>query len=447
MQHTLLGPRGIEIVKVLWGLRANYAEEYHRLFQKYGDVVFIPVANRYVFFHPDDVQYILRDHPDKFCKGVDYEVLKHILGNGLLTSEGEHWRTARRVLGGEFSIRNVAAFAPTITTLTNQLLQTWQRSARLGEPRNVADDMMELTLKIAGQTLFGAILNEDVDTVRASLTRGAQAAVAIMASPIRLPLWVPLPSHSKLRKAVHQIDAVVYRMIERKLHDREIQQNVLSKLIKALQQEDPHAIDHRRLRDECTTILLAGHETTSNALTWTLYLLSQHRDVLNRLQEEIAQVLGGRHPDYADVEHLKYTRMVLQESMRLYPPVPGITRQSNEALEIGARTIPKDAIVEAIAYVTHRHPDFWTEPNRFDPERFHSDRVKLLYPGSYFPFGLGPRRCIGEHMAMLEMSLVLPMLVQAFELRLVEGFKVVLHSQLTMRAQFGLVMELRARRA
>jgi cytochrome P450 len=315
---------------------------------------------------------------------------------------------------------------------------------RSGEAFDVAGDMSRLTLGIVGRTLFSRNLEDAAD----EFGRVLLEALAFMNERtmrfLPSPLWWPTRFNRRLARLIRALDRVVFDIIEARRRSGEETGDLLDMLLRARDEETGEAMTDRQLRDEVMTFLLAGHETTAVALTWTWYLLDRHPEVADRLRAEVAAHLGSRTPTLDDLPSLAYARMVVEEVMRLYPPVWGFMRQAIGPDRLGEHTVPKGAVVTICPYVTHRHPEFWAEPERFDPERFTPDRVRERPRFAYLPFSGGPRLCIGNEFALMEAQLVVAMMMQRYRLRLVAGTRVEPESRLTLRPRGGLPMTLAA---
>jgi cytochrome P450 len=313
------------------------------------------------------------------------------------------------------------------------------------QPIDVAAEMSRLTLGIVARALFGTALGEDEDEFRGAVSGGLAYANHLVNHFFALPLAVPTPANRRARRAVSRLDRIVWKVIGERRRDARDRGDLLSMLISARDAETNEVMTDRQLRDEVVTFLVAGHETTAVTLSWTWHLLAQHADVERRLHTEVDAVLEGRMPTLADLPELRYTRMVLEESMRLYPPVWGTMRQAYADDVVGGQLVRKDETVTVSPWLTHRHPDLWERPEEFDPERFTPERSAARPEYAYFPFGGGPRRCIGNQFAMMEAQLILAMTVQAFSLHAVPGHPVEPDPILTLRPRHGVWMTLRPR--
>jgi cytochrome P450 len=392
--------------------------------------------------HPDLVREVLVVQHRKVAKGRALETAKRLLGEGLLTSEGEHHKRQRRLVQPLFHHERVAGYAATMAEHAQRTAKSWSDGAVL----DLNQEMMRLTLAIVGRALFSADVERDAADVGRALTATLESFNRF-ASPFA-PLYevLPLPSTLRFRRARATLDRIIHRMIEARRGGVEGHGDLLALLLHAPDLEGgPGGMTDEQVRDEAITIFLAGHETTAQLLTWTFYLLSQDPDAEGRLHAELDSTLGGRDPAPDDVPRLPYTRMVLAESMRLYPPAWVLGRRVVEPLELRGRTFEPGHILAMSQWVTHRDARWWSEPSRFDPARFSPEAIAGRDKYAYFPFGGGPRVCIGEGFAWTEGTILLATLAQRWKLRLVEGHRVVPQPLITLRPRHGMSMRIEAR--
>ena len=367
--------------------------------------------------------------------------LRNLLGDGLLTSEDELHLRQRRMIQPIFHRQRIAGYADTMVSLTKDVIGGWQDGVTL----DIHAEMTHLTLLIVAKTLFDADLESDTDEIGKLVTMLMTSLTHNPGLLADLLLRLPLPSTKRILNGRARLESLMDAMIaERRVGgDRG---DLLSMLIAAQDDEDEqHHMSDQQVRDEVLTLFLAGHETTANALTWTLYLLSQEPEVACRLQAEVDGVLAGHNPTYADVETLPYTRMVLSESMRLYPPAWRMSREAVEQVEIGGYTLPKGSIVLLSQWIVHHDERYYPEPMKFDPGRWTPDKVVTRPKMAYFPFGAGPRLCIGEAFAWMEGILILAIIAQKWELTIEQGFPVALQPEITLRPKHGMPMQLKKR--
>ena len=420
------------------------------IWQRYGDIVRIRFLfwPGYVLFHPNAVKHVLHDHLRNYDKRFPMlDTVKPLFGNGLFTNNGESWLHQRRLMQPSFQHKRLAHFGTSMTDATLAMLAQWQGSTK--QPLDIPLEMMRLTLRIAGLTLFNIDLSNDADSVGRTFSMIIPLLSKYSTVPFP-PLWVPTPSNRRLQAGIKTLNSVVYGIInDRREHmtDSDIEEeDLLSMLLKARDEETGERMSDKQVRDEVMTLLLAGHETTADALMWTWYLLSQHPDVEHRLHAELDTVLGGQVPTVDHLKDLPYNRMVIQEAMRLYPPAFGITRHTIADDEIGGYHVPANSLIFMSAHYTHRHPEIWEEPDKFDPERFTPERSAGRPRFAYFPFGGGPRICIGNAFAMMEAQLVLATVAQHYQLRLIPGHPVEPWVLATTRPRHGLPMTLHSLR-
>lgn len=416
------------------------------LARDYGDIVYFRMGPQDVFFvnHPDYVKDVLVTRNQNFEKGRALKRSKRLLGEGLLTSEGEFHRRQRRLAQPAFHRHRVASYADIMTGYAVQTSERWHD----GETLDISGEMMRLTLAIVGKTLFDADVERDARDVGEALAVIMNLFNAMLMPFSELLEKLPLPQNKRFQKAKEQLDAIIYRLIDERRRSGEDHGDLLSMLLLAQDEEEKSGgMTDEQVRDEALTIFLAGHETTSNALTWTWYLLSQHAEVEAKLYAELDAVLNGRVPEFNDVANLRYTEMVVAESMRLYPPAWAIGRLSLDDCEIGGYRLPAHSLVLLSPYVMHRDERYFPEPARFDPLRWTPEARETRPQYSYFPFGGGARRCIGEGFAWMEGVLLLATLAQRWRLRLVPDHPVKTHTAITLRPKHGMLMTLERREA
>jgi cytochrome P450 len=396
-------------------------------------------TNIFIINHPDAIEDVLVNHPRKFIKGRVLKANKRVFGEGLLTSEGDFWLRQRRLAQPAFHRARIASYASTMVDYSERLLREW----RGGQEFDLHAEMLRLTLQIVGKTLFDADVAGDAQDVGRSLELLLEFG-ANFRRTIFVPHWLPTPTNIRLEFAVRKIEKVLYRIIaERRASGRDTG-DLLSMLL-AAQDEDGSRMTDRQLRDETITLFLAGHETTANALSWTWWLLAQNPSVEAKLHAELSTVLAGRAPSVDDLPKLTYTNNVITESMRLYPPAWGSARTAIEDHEIAGYPVPKGSGVSFAQWTVHRDPRWFDAPEEFRPERWEGDLLKRLPRFAYFPFGGGPRQCIGNSFALMETALILATIAQRFRFRLVAGHPVVPLASITLRPRYGIRVLVEAR--
>jgi cytochrome P450 len=397
----------------------------------------------YLVSDPELIREVLVTNHRRYHKGRGLQEAKRLLGDGLLTSEGDFHRRQRRLAQPAFHHTRIAAYGQVMSSYADRAQSRWHD----GQVVDVHREMTDLTLAIVGKTLFDTdVEGSDVRVVRESLTSVLEMFDR-MTSPIA-PLLdlLPFPSMRRFQQARDTLDALVYRMIEERRRVGTDRGDLLSMLLMATDDEhDGGGMTDEQLRDEALTIFLAGHETTANALTWTWYLLSQHPEVEHRLHQELETVLGGRLPSADDLPSLPYTEMVLSESLRLYPPAWVMGRRTIEPHQLGPYPIPEGGTLLMSQYLMHHDPRWYPDPYRFDPDRWTPEAQAGRPKFAFFPFGGGPRLCIGESFAWMEGELALATIAQRWRMRLVPGQALRLQPRITLRPGGGVTMELTRR--
>lgn len=431
---------------------AGFTPDYLlRLARTYGPIVRITAFGTPIIFvaHPDLVHEILVEKVDQFPKAPrDVRILEKVLGTGLLISNGPTHRRRRRLMQPAFHMKRIQSYAEIMVDYTSAMLDRWQD----GQEMDLSDEMMQLTLFIVAKSLFGsdaATLNDLVAEIETAVTDMQEAVKFDYSYSDIIPGWVPTASKRKGKSARAILDRVVERLIEehrgRSHAEISTRTDLLSMLLLS-EDEEGNRLDDAAMRDEVITLILAGHETTSNALTWTVSLLAQHPQITAQLHAELDAVLADEPLALETLPKLPYTLMVIKEALRLFPPAWALNgRQASADTQVGDYVIPKDTIVLLSPYVHHRLEEYFPEPDRFDPTRFEPQREKALPKHAYMPFGAGPRICIGNSFAMLEAQLILAAMVHRFDFALTSAQPVVPLAQITLMPRHGLPVRVTAR--
>jgi len=407
--------------------------------REYGDAVFFRFFNVPICLlsHPDFIEQVLVTNQSNFVKSRDYRVLVRVMGEGLLTAEGEAWRTQRRLVQPAFHHENIVKYGNVMVKCARQMLDGWKD----GESHDIHSDMTHLTLEIVTQSLFGTSILDKAPDVAEGLRFMMEEFTWHANLSFVLPEFIPLPVGLRLRRGIRLLDEVFYSIIRERRSNPSNSPDLLSSLL-SMRHADGSLVSDRELRDEMMTLLLAGHETTAVALSWTWYLLAQHPEVEAKLYRELREVLGEREPAVADIPRLRYTDWVIKESMRLYPPAWGIGRKALAEFEIGDYRLPAGTTVFLMQWIVHRDPRFFPEPERFRPERWGDESMQNgnLPRFAYFPFGGGPHKCIGASFATMEAVLLLATVARRFRLELSPDARVEILPSLTLRPRHGIRM-------
>jgi cytochrome P450 len=391
---------------------------------------------------PSAIKHILLDNAVNYHKTeISRRLLEPGLGRGLLTSEGETWRRHRRIMAPAFDHRSIVGYAPIMTEIAARLVAEWDSRPESTEV-DVAAAMMHATLHIISRTMFSSDSDDIVDIVEKGVERYQAEVRPGLADLLELPVWLSrLGSAHHPERIFSEFDRAIDRLLAARERDPASQpKDLLARLIAARDEETGGGMSAEEVRNQVVTIFMAGHETTALALTWTWYLLSQHPAVEAKLHAELETVLGGRTPRHEQLGQLPYTRMVIEEAMRLYPPAHTLSRAAMGEDEVLGRRIPKGAQIMIVPWLLHRNPRLWQDPERFDPERFAPDRAASRHRFAYIPFGAGPRICIGAAFAMAEAMLILATVAQRYRLRLKPGFPVEPQGLITLRPRHGMQM-------
>jgi cytochrome P450 len=410
--------------------------------REFGDIFHYRALWINVFFlnHPDLIESVLVRNYQNFVKDHVVRKSRWFFGDGLLTNEGESWLRQRRLSQPAFHRDRIVSYAKIMTDYTQQALADW----RDGETRDVHQEMMQLTLRIVVRVLFG-VEAEEIGKISAAMNvlMRNSSGVRLLLPPVAR--YLPTPAMIEFRRAVRQLDEIVYRIVARRRAGERDSGDLLSMLMQA-RDEDGSQMSDRQLRDEVMTFLLAGHETTALALSWTWHLLGQNAEAEQKLHEELDRVLRLRAPEFSDLPKLPYAEFVIKESMRLYPPAWSVARTVVSEFELRGYRIPAGANVVMSQWVMHRDPRYFVDAEKFDPDRWLPERSQKLPRFAYFPFGGGPRQCIGASFAMMEATLLLASIAQRFRFSAVPGHPVVPVPSFTLRPKHGIRMKLVTRR-
>lgn len=438
------GPKGLPILGVALDVRDDPLNSMRRMARDYGDIVRFLVMNRerILLNHPDLIYQVLVLQHSKFHKSeLTRRITGRMLGQGLLISEGDFWRRQRRLVQPAFHRGRVNDYAAAMLDLAEAHIRAW----RDGDRRNMSEEMMALTLGIAVRTLFGSALPGDAADVGRAMTFLMRYSLRRQRAPIRIPENWPTPKNLRANRELAFVDSLVYRIISERQASGNGHHNDLLSLLMSAMDEDGSQMTRQQLHDEAMTLFIAGHETTAQMLSWTWYALGENPAAEARLHEELSAALDGKPPSPADFLRLPYLRAVMNEVLRLYPPAYIMAREVIEPCQLGGYEFAPGTTILFSQWVSHRDPRFFDDPDAFRPERWLDGLENRLPPGAYYPFGAGPRRCIGEGFALLEAATVTATLAQRFSFRLLPGHPVIPEPLVTLRSRSGIRMQLRSR--
>ena len=438
------GPRELFGVNFVRRFRAAPLPFLTELHNRYGDIVYSRMGpyRAFFFFHPDQIREIATEKAKLLPKlRFQVRVLRQWDGNGLLLSEGEFWARQRRLVQPTFQLKRFAVYADVMVNKSERLGDGWYGLPE-SSPIDMEAAMTRLTLEIAAKTFFDIELTQQIDDLRKAVATLSATAVREFGEIIHWPNWIPLPRLRAKKWAINYLDSTIRQFIAERRKTGEDRGDLVSMLLAAVDAEDSKTrMSDEQARDEAMVLFLAGHDTTAAGLAWLWYIMGKHPEVQRKAHQEIESVLENNCPDFSDVAKLPFLGAVIKETLRLYPPAIGIfAREANQQIELGGYEIPKGSIVYAFSYVTHRDERWFPDPERFDPERFLGEKEQKVSPFAYFPFGAGPRACIGAQFALTEMTLVAACLLRRFQFSLRPGDDREPLTHLSLRPRGGLSM-------
>lgn len=436
------GPRGNFLLGTLLQAWEDPLGMMSRGVRDHGEIVGFRFAHlRYVVVaDPEGIKHVLVTNHKNYTKSRNYAGLKVVLGEGLLTAEGEKWRKHRRLAQPAFHKERLAGFAGAMAACTGDMLARWEDGVVL----DAHEEMMRLTFRIVGKTLMSTELDGDAKAIGDALGVALRWANEHVESIVRLPPWVPTPNNLRFKKAKKVIDDLVHRIIADRRASGARHDDLLAMLMEARDEDSGEGLSDVELKHELVTLVLAGHETTANALSFALWLLAKHPEVARTLEREVDAALGGREPALSDLPRMPYVVQVIEEAMRLYPPAWCFEREAIEDDVVCGHHVAKGTVIGMPPFVTHRLPRLWKDPEAFDPSRFAKGAAER-HKYAYVPFGGGPRVCIGNAFAMMEMQIILAAIVQRFRVAPVAGFELELDPSITLRPKGGLPLAIAAR--
>ncbi|MDX1903639.1 MAG: cytochrome P450 [Thermonemataceae bacterium] len=403
--------------------------------QEVGDIFEIksPFGKLIAIANPAYIKHVLQDNNKNYHKGMAYRVTKPLLGEGLLTSEGEFWRKQRRLIQPAFHKAKLENLFDIMQETTKTVIEEWKKTYKNGDKINISKEMNRLALLIVSKSLFQSDISAEIDTISDNLEKSLERAIERIKKPWLLPVWIPTLANLREQKIQETLKGVVRKIIEQRKSEQVVYDDLLDMLMQARDEENENPMTEQQLLDEVMTIFLAGHETTANALAYSFLLLTQHQEEGQKVFEEVKNLLGREPLSYVNSRSLEYTKLVIQETLRMYPPAWVITRFSLAEDQIGEYKIDAETGVVINIFTMHHLEEYWDKPEEFIPERFKTEKFKNLPKFVYLPFGGGPRICIGEHFAFLEMTTILSLISQSFFFKEIREYKLELLPLLTLR--------------
>jgi cytochrome P450 len=444
------GPRGHRLLGSTLGFKNDIIGTLLAGFREYGDLVKFrgvgPLFPIYLYAHPDYAMQALKDNAENYPRTPLVRSKWHmVVGDGLICIEGDFWRQQRKLAQPSFDPKLLQSFDGLIADETELMLGRWEQHAERGEAFDVARDMVHLALANLGGSMFSTDWRQEALRMADAVEYTIGYAYKLLTQPVVLPENVPTPANRKFKESRRTLERVMERMIEGRRGIDDQPKDLLGALLTARDAETGEGLSEYQVRSHLMTFMFGGHETVAVGMAWTFWLLSKHPDVLRKLEAEIDEKLHGERPTFENTRQLEYLTRVINESLRIRPPVWLMSRMPTEDDDVGGYRIPAGSQVLISSYVSHHHPDFWPNPEGFDPERWLPEVVAERPKNAWFPFSGGPHQCIGGYFGLMEMQIVIPMVLQRFELDVVPGHKVVPKPGITLGFEHGLKMTLRRR--
>src|SRR5688572_26107923 len=435
------GPRGLPILGVMPEMVGEMLVLFTNTARDYGGIARFKLLNKNYLLvtNPDYVKYILQDNYKNYIRGRSVETGRVLLGNGLPLTDGDFWLRERRLLQPAFHRERLAILTSTAANVIDSFIQNWEQSAQKGQSLDVDEEMMRLTLTVIIKSMFSADIDDKIQSLSHAFNVASKFMLWRSQQMWAPPLSVPIPRNVEYNRAFQVLNDTIYPLIaEARKNPKD---DLLGMLLAMRDEETGEGMTDQQARDEVVTIFFAGHETTAASLAWAFYLLSEHLEVEERVRDEVKAILNGRIPTFAELPKLTYTQRVIQEVLRLYPAAYLFAREAVTEDVIDGYPIPPKTLIFITPFITHRDPNYWPDPERFDPNRFTPEQVSSRPRHIYYPFGEGPHVCIGNNFALMEMQLILAMALQRFRLRLVPGHPIALKPEATLRSKHGMKMK------
>ena len=435
-------PKLLPYVGVLWAARKDPLGFFLKVSREHGDFVRFDAGLHPLFLvgNPDSIGQVLRHNYQNYKKSEFYYKVAPIFGEGMFVVEGERWRRKRQLAQPAFHQKVLKTFVRIMSEAAEEVMGRWEPAAESGQPIDVAREMMRVSLLIVIKAFFSTDFRGDISEMSRALTVLMRAGEQRIWSLFDFQYRLPTPANMRVARAKDTFDRTIFTLIENRRASNVVRDDLLSMFLAADSEQTGDPVTNQELRDDLMTLIIAGHETTAMSIAWAFYLMSKNPQVAHALKQELDTVLGGRTPTFEDLSKLEYTTMVVQESMRIYPPFWSMSRTAIEDDELDGYHIPAGSSLMLCPYVVHRNPAYWENPEGFDPERFSPARSARQHEFAYFPFGGGPRSCIGRHFAMMEAQIVLAVLAQRYRLDMVPGHPVEPQAMISLRPRFGLPM-------
>lgn len=393
---------------------------------------------------PKLIRAVLQTNQKQYIKNSAYKQLELLLGQGLVTSEGDLWKRQRKLIQPSFHKQSINSMFDGMLSCTNEMIDEWKASEKKSDQIDFAEEMMKITLQIIGKTMLSTDVKATAGSVNVSLSYLLKAIDHRATRALNLPLWVPVSAHLRFKKERKVLDEIIYGIINERRKTGPKNGDLLDMLMASKYEDTGEHMPDNLLRDEVMTIFLAGHETTAAALAWTFYLISQNEEVYKKLKKEINDVVGTGEITFQHMQQLKYSKACLNESMRLFPPVWAIGRRALEDNMVGDYLIKKDTDILISPYIVHRDPQYWSNPDIFNPDRWETDEVKDMDKFAYFPFAAGPRMCIGNNFALLESDIIIAKVIQNFDFKFAGKAAPIVKPTLTLRVKDGMPMKVKS---
>ena len=437
---SIPGPRGLPILGVMPEMVNDMLGLFSRTAREYGGITQFKLLNSTYLLvtNPDYVKYILQDNYKNYIRGRSVETGRVLLGNGLPLIDGDFWLRERRLLQPAFHRERLGKLATTVSVVIDSFVQAWEQKARDKQAIDMDDEMMRLTLTVIIKSMFSADIDDKIKSLSHAFNVASKFMLWRSQQMWAPPLSVPIPRNVEYNRALKVLNETIYPLIADSRKNPK--DDLLGMLLAMRDQDTGEGMTDQQARDEVVTIFFAGNETTAASMTWLFYLLSQHPEVEEKLRAEIKSVLDGRGPAFADLSKLVYMQQVLHETLRLYPAAYLFAREAVTDDTLDGYLIPAKTLIFITPYITHRDPNYWPDPERFDPQRFTPENIASRPRHIYYPFGEGPHLCIGNNFALMEMQMILAMALQRFRFGLVPGQTIALKPEATLRSKHGMKM-------